>query len=93
MPLNITYTCNWCNQTHHMEMVKTPPNWIQHPVHNPTNQGVEEGYFCQESCKNHWDQFEPKAQESAKEHYKNEFYSFMNKMKADVRDRPKLEAR
>lgn len=90
MPLNITYTCNWCNDTHQMETVKTPPNWIEHPVHNPLDMDIENGYFCKEECQKFWDEFEGAAIASAKEHYKNEFYSYMNKMKADVRNRPCL---
>lgn len=88
MPLDITYTCNWCNSTHKMEDIKTPPNWIEHPVHNPSNLGVENGFFCKEACKKHWDEFEADAIASAKDHYKKEFYSYMNKMKAEVAQRP-----
>jgi len=93
MPLDITYACNWCNKTHKMMKVETPPDWIEHPVHNPGTRDVETGFFCQEECKTHWDKFEDSAIKSAEEHYKKEFYSYMNKMKADVAQRPKLAAK
>jgi len=91
MTLKITHTCEWCNKTEKVETLALPMNWITGEVHDPVARlNVKDGGgFCSSKCQNLYGEHRPAARASAEEHYKNEFYSFMNKMKAAEMEKAK----
>jgi hypothetical protein len=82
MALKITHTCEWCNKLVECETVALPQGWIKAEVHDPKTFLSRAGGFCEETCRKLYKDNEPDAIESARQHYTNEYYSHMNKMKA-----------
>jgi hypothetical protein len=82
MALKITHTCEWCNKVEECGSIKLPKDWIASLVPDPSNQGTRDGGFCSTPCLELYSSYTEAALASAQQHYTNEFYSYMNKMRA-----------